>query len=71
MTPRTKHMIAGGALGGLAVLLGGAVFHSRSAFALPRPEHQKQHGEHGGHEKHDEENDRGEYGHKKHKHGGH
>jgi len=73
MTPRTKHMVAGGAIGALALTLGYGLFRSRKEIlrlAEPRREHEK-HEKRGKHEKHEkrgkhrhDENDRGEYGRK-------
>ncbi len=66
MTPRTKHMLAGGALGALGVTLIYGIFHRKDLPFLPSGEHRHKH------EHEHEENDRGEYGHeKKHHHKGH
>jgi hypothetical protein len=78
MTPRTKHMAAGGVIGALALALGYSLYRSRKeilspVLALPRSPHDE-HEKHAKHKRrHDdrEGNDRGEYGRKKRKHGEH
>ena len=72
MTPRTKHMAAGGVIGALALALGYGLYRSRKeilspVLALPRSPHDEHDKRKRRHEDR-EGNDRGEYGRKKHKH---
>jgi hypothetical protein len=61
MTPRTKHMTLGAALGAAGTAIAIGLFHGRKAIAAPFLSEQPRHE----HEKHKHENERGEYGRKK------
>ena len=77
LSPRTRHMLAGGALGALGVLVLGEIFGSRSAFAAPLPSPRAQvqlgpvpHHHKRKHKKRHRHNERGHYGdHEEHERG--